>query len=233
MKTLLLLALCSTAQAADVPFYIREMGSERDVAAVNENFRALVSDLKELRDDLDTESGETDSVGDAVLSATQTFSGTNIFTSTLSSQGSIIHGSPTSGAGVNDALQLIWAKSVDGATQSSGCVVVFRMTDIGNSSSESAKLVFTSTTTSAANAALGVLHEQCIPGAFCRVAVGGLVRARAESGIVVGNCMRTTSATRCNMGDTADHAGTAGCKGYAMSTTNATSQWVWLLMGWK
>ena len=171
--------------------------------------------------------------GDAVLASTQTFSGTNTFTSTIASRGSIIHGSPTAGAGVNDALQLIWAKSVDGATQSSGCVVAMTMSSAGNSATETAFLQFTSTTTSALNSALGVLHEQCVPGAVCRVAVGGLVRVRAEAGIALGNCVRTTSANRCHMGDTADHSATAGCKGYAMSTTNGAGQWAWILMGWK
>ena len=61
MKALLLLALALPAAAADVPFYLREIKTERDVSAVNENFRSLVNDLTLLRADVDAGTGGTSS----------------------------------------------------------------------------------------------------------------------------------------------------------------------------
>lgn len=52
MRALLLL-LAMPALAADVPFYLREIKTQRDVSAVNENFRSLVNDQTKLRADVD------------------------------------------------------------------------------------------------------------------------------------------------------------------------------------
>lgn len=52
MKALLLL-LAMPVLAADVPFYLREIKTQRDVSAVNENFRSLVNDQTKLRADVD------------------------------------------------------------------------------------------------------------------------------------------------------------------------------------
>jgi hypothetical protein len=48
-----LFLLSSIGHAADVPFYLRGLESERDVSGINENFRSVVGDLTKLRADLD------------------------------------------------------------------------------------------------------------------------------------------------------------------------------------
>lgn len=54
MKALLLsLLLVPAARAADVPFYLRAIETQKDVSALNENFRSLVNDLTKLRSDVD------------------------------------------------------------------------------------------------------------------------------------------------------------------------------------
>lgn len=63
MKLLLLLALLApAARAADVPFYLRTIETQKDVAALNENFRSLVNDITKLRADVDALGSGTSSV---------------------------------------------------------------------------------------------------------------------------------------------------------------------------
>ncbi len=64
--------LASFAAASDVPFYLRGLESERDVAGINENFRSVVNDITKMRADLDsisstTASGSSSSTGGIVL----------------------------------------------------------------------------------------------------------------------------------------------------------------------
>ena len=47
------LFIASTAIAADVPFYIRALNSDRDISGINENFRSIVNDMVKLRADID------------------------------------------------------------------------------------------------------------------------------------------------------------------------------------
>ena len=94
----------------------------------------------------------------------------------------------------------LYAKSMDGATQSSGCVVVVYFPDGGAATDLP---LFTSTTTSPvgyATAKAGVLLESCSPLSTCKVGfgTGQPYRIQADSsGLSAGDPSFTTSATRC------------------------------------
>ena len=76
---------------------------------------------------------------------------------------------------------IVWeyAKSVDGATQSSGCLVMLGMSD----GTDTAETTFTSTTTATLHGPGGILLESCAPGSVCKVAVHGWARVRMGSSV--------------------------------------------------
>lgn len=85
-----------------------------------------------------------------------------------------------------------YALSVDGAVESSGCVVVLGYTG----SNATSKLTFTSTTTASVASRLGVLMETCQPNTVCRVLVSGIVLSNPTSSCGA-SCCGQTSVTRC------------------------------------
>ena len=187
----------------------------------------------------------TAAVGDAVLSATQTFSGVNtlaggvaITSSTEYRAGSVqVFGTNT----VNNPLNILqfgqWAKSIDGATQSSGCVVLARM----NNGSDTGILQFTSTTTvnldigvAADNGMPCVLGEQCAPGAICRIGCFGAYRVRdltegASASIGTGYLAPAFDTNRCNIHATSG-TGSSNLGRFIGNTTDAAA-YVWILIG--
>lgn len=100
----------------------------------------------------------------------------------------------------------MYATSMDGATQSSGCVVHVYYSDQG----PSAAPLFTSTTTASMdmrNKTPAVLLESCAPGSNCRVGVNGIYRVQLDGGALASAFLVETSATRCRvlaLGGTAD-----------------------------
>lgn len=79
----LLLLLAFSAFAADTPFYLREMSGERDVAAVNENFRSLSNDLRVIESSVTAIAASIPS-GAVSLTSTNTWSGGNTWTTNAS-----------------------------------------------------------------------------------------------------------------------------------------------------
>lgn len=260
MKLLFLLAVNVFAASVEPPFLIREPKTERDAQAVNESLRSISDNVRgfrnsykaDLLDDDNTWSGNTTFGGavsapggvttgkvtfndGTILTSTTTIgvstSTYNVFVSSNNFKSVVEFGSSVSGTTDNHPIT-IWAKSVDGATQSSGCVVLLAMSDPGNNSSENAILTFTSTTTADAYTPAVLYENSCAPSAFCRVSVAGLVRAKANTGLAVGNSLNS-SATRCETAAGASVAGTAASAGTALSTTNGAGQWAWFLMGYK
>lgn len=117
-------------------------------------------------------------------------------TGVLQSSAGFVSGG-NSGDELNSSWTTIIAKSTDGATQSSGCVVIWNMSTI----SAGANAQFTSTTTSpnlnTASASTGVLLETCAPASFCRLGVAGLYKVTASAAISAQTFQ--LSATRCQI----------------------------------
>lgn len=141
--------------------------------------------------------------GNVLLTATQTFSGGNTFTSgiNIGSPGSYLELNTSDGLEMNLSGMSVFAKSVDGASQSSGCVVTVGMS--GNT--PASFLRFTSTTTPNLDMATvqvrpGVLLESCAPGSFCRVGISGMYRAKVTntSYTPTGGVVVSFSSTRCS-----------------------------------
>ena len=78
----LLLLLAFSAFAAEPPFYIRQMETQRDVSAMNENFRSVADDLKQT---VNLHESQT-------IDGTKVYSGTVSFSGTLSASSITING---------------------------------------------------------------------------------------------------------------------------------------------
>ena len=199
---LVLFLLVAISHGTEVPNFLRSLDSERDRAAINENFRALSNGLRLLEVSSGTASQSTSST------ASNTFTGATVFVDTVSFQSQVgFNGFTTSNTAVFSSSIVITnvsggatvgsvvsykMKSIDGDTQAAGCTVVVGV----DANSDTAALTFTSTVTAAVDAPLGVLTESCAPAAYCNVAVLGPVRVNCEAGSTAGKALRTTT-TRC------------------------------------
>ncbi len=104
MRALLLLAvLAPAARAADVPFYLRTIESERDVSAVNENFRSVVNDLTKMRADLDALSGAPVAASGVSLASTNTWTASQVFGASVTVGPVAYTSTATTGAGATVA----------------------------------------------------------------------------------------------------------------------------------
>lgn len=121
-----------------------------------------------------------------------------------------------------------WAKSVDGASQSAGCLVAG--TYLADNSS-SAQFVFSSTTTQPttnANRLIGcVLLETCAPGAICRICCHGDALITVD-GNGIGNGFVQYSATRCQATTKNTEDGSVGIPLNTGVITSA-SEWIYLI----
>lgn len=119
----------------------------------------------------------------------------------------------------------VYATSIDGASQSSGCAVVVNMN--GTTGALTETFQFTSTiTVSIALASTqkisGVLLQTCAPGASCLVGIAGIYRVFAAN--VISNQLGT-SATRCQVGSNVSF--TDSLFGYSLeSNGGASAIWV-------
>jgi len=240
---LLLLLLASVSWAQDAPFYIRNVKDDQSFGGLNQNFREAGIAPNNVRDATDQNdvnaslsniacspsqallgqsvSGGIATAGTcgsvAVLSATQTFSGANTFSSSVNVQG-IVGLGPTSGT-IDLSPVVVYAKSVDGISQSSGCFVVLNYSAQGSNGI----LTFTSTTTAAVGSLHGVLMQSCAPGNVCATAVMGIVRTVCSASLTAGNTL-LTSTTRCQVTDTGTVSVTTG--GKLMNSCTAGG-WSW------
>lgn len=95
---LLLIVLTSPLWAADVPYYLRDVKTQKDVSAINENFRAASDATATAQRGVDA---IVLSTGMAFLASTQTFTGANTFSaavilsSTVATDGQIHNSSVT------------------------------------------------------------------------------------------------------------------------------------------
>lgn len=151
------------------------------------------------------------------------------FTSTSSGtvQSQLQVGSPTSTVLSSMGQIIIPMKSIDGVTQSSGCVVMYQMS--ANTGLSTDALEFTSTAT-ANNGAFGILLDNnCAPGSICRIGVKGIFRSTLGSG----NCGAAnnvgTSSTRCQLtaNSTASPA-TSGAQCVAPYGSSGGATYIWI-----
>lgn len=139
-----------------------------------------------------TSAGGGSGSGGPGLTSTQTWSGTNIWTSTTVFGGNSL--------AQELSMPDIYARNMSGAATSSGCVVNVTMGSVaGLTNTTSNRAVFTSTTTSGTAGMIGVTKEACSPGNDCRIALSGIVRHLARPACATGNVGKTISTwtTRC------------------------------------
>jgi hypothetical protein len=163
--------------------------------------------------------------GGAVLTATQTFSGVNTFSS-------IVLGSQTDASMINSGGIAIWAKSADaGGTQSSGCLVGISFVD----GSASAYAQFSSTNVlggslGVGNTIFGVLLESCSVGNICRVGIYGIFRVTAGAAFNINN-YPTFSSTRCGVDSQTTFNGFDNAKFVSRVHSSGSGDFVWLRLG--
>lgn len=151
---------------------------------------------------IETSSGIKVGAGKIDLTATGSFLAWpdgSISTSAFSSPGSgAMNVNNADGGATTNQGVFVYAKSVDGATQSSGCVVAVQMP----SQSSSAIMQFTSTSTagfdfSTNQARPGVLLESCSPTSICKVGVKGVYRITSSA--TFNTSLPAMSSTRCQV----------------------------------
>lgn len=155
------------------------------------------------------------------IGSTNTWTAPNTFTANLTFSSTVVVGSSLTAISPYGYGIAVWAKSMDGATQSSGCVVAVTQNSTGT-----ATTIFTSTTTLIDVSIIvpGVLLESCAPLTFCRVGIKGIFQVsyslNTGSGYV-------SSGGRCLASDDANFDGNA--IGYwAGARPSATGHLGWL-----
>ena len=143
MSQILLLLLAMPVRAQDVPFYNRSLETEQDTGAINRNFQEMVElDRRHNLTKGGTVDGDLDVTQITWPDGTVQISSPPAPTAAIVSTG-VVFGNPGSANYINNFQIAYNALSIDGASQSSGCVtaVFFQNTGAAN-----ANLVFTSTT---------------------------------------------------------------------------------------
>lgn len=140
----------------------------------------------------------------------------------------------STGNALNQLGSFVWAKSIDGITESSSCLVAVQSMNTNangawfTTSSDTGTLTFTSTTTVLAQIGTqlipGVLLERCAPGAFCRVGIFGIYRVPVGSS--TSNQYAAFSATRCGIGP--DNAFDAAAAALILSGNATAGQSAWI-----
>ena len=134
-----------------------------------------------------------------VLSSTQTASGSNTFTQSVTMSSYSFTASPwlgTATVGQSTATAggvIVW--SVDGAVQSSGCVVTMYWDATRNMMVESSTTTDYTSFTGGGQTS-GILFENCAPNSYCKVQTRGLAVAGMNAGTQA-NIALTTFTTRC------------------------------------
>lgn len=174
---LLFLILTSTVFASEPLNQLRTLDGPRDTESVNTNFRNQANNLRRQDEKIiDLE----DSTSDATLAGNNTFTGNNTYEGTETFSGSAIFNDTVEFASdveVSSSIVLgnvgqtlvggldVYAQSIDGVTQSSGCYIIMGTTGGGLDDD----LTFTSTTTENNVGPAGVLMEADgrIPSHLC------------------------------------------------------------------
>jgi hypothetical protein len=145
-----------------------------------------------------------------------------------------VYGDATTGNMLNSSGVAVWAKSIDGITQSSGCLVAMQFANTNakgawfSASADTATLVFTSTTTTLTNVGVaimpGVLLDTCAPLSICHVGIKGMFRVQTTG---ASSQYPDFTTTRCAAGaDNAFDASAVG--GYMNASPAAGMTWIQL-----
>ncbi len=122
--------------------------------------------------------GQATLSGNNAFSGKNSFSGASTFTGTAYFQdGTGINNS--NGNSLNNAGQWVWAKSVDGATQSSGCVMAVSVSGANPDSFLTATSTTSTLAIGSSNAGAGIagiLMNTCVPGEICKFGIAGVYR---------------------------------------------------------
>lgn len=124
--------------------------------------------------------------GNGSLTGNNDWYGTNNFHNSVTVSSGVILGDINQ---ANKPQFHVYAKSIDGANQSGGCLGI-----VGENSSS--QLTWTSTTTSSAVGKQGITVGSCNAGSVCEIAVGGQVLVTETGATTFGDQVITT-ATRC------------------------------------
>ena len=155
------------------------------------------------------------------LGQNNVFSGSNTFQSVVE------YGDSSAASISRNAVEVVWAKSLDGVSESSGCIGVLAMGDTTTpTNGDPNTLVWTSTTTGNISRPLAVLWDNtCAPAAICRFATRGPVRVQARGGgtPAFGNGVITWT-TRCQ----ADAGAGNAASGLAISGETGGWFWAWM-----
>ena len=190
MKNAALLAALLTllglpARAQNLPDAINNSPS------IQENFEYLDQQVKRAIDAVNNISTGTEAANSTTSSTTFTGS------ITISTGGSIIIGTPGSSL-INTYDGVFWAQSVDGATQSSGCLVAADFPDGGGVNDY---FRFSSTTTVGLSIvrklACVLVEASCAPLSFCRIQCRGIARVQIDSNGINSSQFYGFSTTRC------------------------------------
>ena len=172
------------------------------------------------------------------LSGNNTWTGTNTFNSSSTFNGFFAVATASAaftgtvviaaGSGATDSNGLaVIATSIDGVSQSSGCVVVLRMSN----NSPTPTLQFTSSIT-ASNAPVGVLKDTCAPGAICRVQTWGPARIILDNAGDASGQRIDMSTTRCQ-GTNSNAAPASTSFARSMSASTGAGSWQWIMLGYQ
>ena len=126
---------------------------------------------------------------------------------------------------LNVAAVAYQAVSIDGATQSSGCVVAVTF----STGSAAGVMQFTSSTTiwNSVDQSTGILLESCVPGSTCRVGLGGIYRLQA--GALIGDAQFITPSTvRCRVDGVSTWDGTTIGRKMSGPSGVSPSEFVWV-----
>ncbi len=168
------------------------------------------------------------SLGQAnAFTGNNTYAGSETFSSTVAlAPGGEIVLNPSGGNTLNNSGGFaVYATSIDGASESSGCAVVVNMN--GTTGAVNEAFQFTSTTTASIVLAStqkipGVLLQTCAPGASCLVGIAGIYRVFASNAV---SNQLGTSGTRCQVASNASF--TDSLFGYSLETNSGASA-IWV-----
>lgn len=220
---LLILALPVQAQNLAEPMYnLPGTSYESETPAIQDMFKNLGGEVQALKKSL----ADTQATASQVSTASNTFSTVNVSSSLRVNPGAFLeYGAPAAVNPLNVGQGVYWATSLDGASQSSGCVVAVYF----SSGSADGAMRFTSSTTiwNSVDQTTGVLLESCAPSRPCRVATSGIYRLQA--GPLIGDAdFITPSTTRCKVAGVGTWDGTVFGRKMTGQAGVSPSEFLWV-----
>ena len=213
MKALLLLFLASGAWGQTLPEQVKDPATSEVAEYLDQQIR------KNLAAANAAATCTSGTCGAVTLSSVTTVTGP-IYINSILTVGAQGAANP-----LNVAAVAYSAQSIDGATQSSGCVVAVTF----STGSAAGVMQFTSSTTiwNSVDQSTGILLESCVPGSTCRIGMGGIFRLQA--GALIGDAQFITpSTTRCRVDGVSTWDGTVVGRKMSGPSGVSPSEFVWV-----